>query len=225
MIALGFLIMAKSRTSFAAGLLSLWVLWTMLSTASRKLIAIFGGVLAMCLLVLLLGDTLFPVLKETVFLGRFDETSYTLTGRIPLWRECLEYVWKRPIRGYGYGSFWSLGNVDVISESQGWQISGGHSVFVELLLNVGVIGLAVFFGIFAVGWNRTKRYFLVSNKVEYAFIRAFLAFCFLDGFLESTLLDPLILTFFLAVVLIFLGFRDPQKDWESSRVEVSESGP
>ena len=156
-------------------------------------------------------------MDEDAFLGRFDETSYSLTGRIPLWRECLEFVWKRPIRGYGYGSFWSLGNVDTISGSQGWQIAGGHSVFIELLLNVGAIGLATVLGLFTVAWKQTKRCWVLSRKIEYAFVGSVLVFCFLDSLLESTLLDPLISSFFFIVILIYLGFRDPQKEWENSR--------
>jgi exopolysaccharide production protein ExoQ len=69
----------------------------------------------------------------------------TLTGRIPLWMTLIEDIAARPFLGYGFGAYW-LGDAGA-SPSQwaalGWSDSPrhAHSAFLDVLLDVGTVGL------------------------------------------------------------------------------------
>lgn len=59
----------------------------------------------------------------------------TLTGRTDVWRSLLPFAMKYPVLGHGYGAFWT-------SESRDFfQISGGHSAYLDLILDLGFVGL------------------------------------------------------------------------------------
>jgi len=206
-----FLILTKSRTSLASALLALFAFWVLVSSISRNLVFILGVSLTFCLILLLVGNAFFPALRQGVLLGREDPTTYTLTGRIPLWNECLEYVSKRPFIGYGYNSFWTPHHIREISDDQEWGVSAGHSVYLELLLNVGIIGMITFVLIFILGIKKSVKYLKVSRNIVYAFLCALLVFCLFDGILESAIINPSFLMFLSMVVLARLGFQDPHR--------------
>lgn len=210
LVALIFLILTKSRTAFASAVLALVAYWALVASIKRKLALILGVSLTFCLLLLLVGNEFFPAMRQGVLLGREDPTTYTLTGRIPLWSECLKYVSKRPFIGYGYGSFWTPRNVSDISVSLGWVVGGGHSVYLELLLNLGCIGMVTFVLIYVVGIRRSFVSYRASLNKNYAFFWVLLIFCVLDGILESMILYPDLLTFLSMVSLAKLAFIIPE---------------
>ncbi len=76
-----------------------------------------------------------------VLLGR----SPDLTTRMPMWNDLLTMV-KNPILGFGFESFW-LGERQV-SMIENWGVSGqAHNGYLEMYLNLGLIGL-----LFMTGW-------------------------------------------------------------------------
>jgi exopolysaccharide production protein ExoQ len=74
----------------------------------------------------------------------------TLTGRTPLWALILEAVKQRPWLGYGYGGFWlqwSPPSGPIWRESfqtGGWLPPNGHNGFIDLLADLGIVGLGAF---------------------------------------------------------------------------------
>lgn len=83
-------------------------------------------------------------------LGR--DTS--LTGRIPMWRHVFqEYVQTRPVLGFGMGAFW---NTDThryqIQRAVGWlyPVEIGDNGWLDVLLNLGFLGLSLFVAILGV---------------------------------------------------------------------------
>lgn len=148
-------------------------------------------------------------MRQGVLLGRSGPTTDTLTGRIPVWKDCLEYVSKRPFLGYGYNSFWTPSHIREISDSQGWGIRTAHSAYIELLLNVGYIGIITFCPIFILGIKQSVKFLNISRNTEYAFLCVLLVFCLLVSILESIIMYPAFLTFLSMVVLSRLGFQWP----------------
>lgn len=77
-----------------------------------------------------------------VFLGR----DATLTGRTTIWDGAIEAVTKHPVLGYGYSSFW-LGlkgeSANVVLAAR-WLIPSAHNGFLDVWLQLGGVGLALF---------------------------------------------------------------------------------
>jgi exopolysaccharide production protein ExoQ len=74
------------------------------------------------------------------FLGR----DLTLTGRTGIWAILLQSVQKHPMLGYGYSAFWTGmdGESGQLYMTLHWVFSYAHNGFLEILLQVGMIGVA-----------------------------------------------------------------------------------
>jgi exopolysaccharide production protein ExoQ len=75
----------------------------------------------------------------------------TLTGRTDLWPFVIDRIAERPILGWGYMAFWSPSNplAGKISDAMGWYVPEAHNGILEFLLQIGVIGTALFGFLFA----------------------------------------------------------------------------
>lgn len=210
LVGLVFLILTKSRTSFASAIIALFVYWSLVSSTSRKFALILGVSFTFCLFLLLFGEAVFQAIQQGILLGRGEDSTITLTGRIALWEQCIEYVAQRPFIGYGYGSFWTPRHILEISDKQGWSIGLGHSTYLELLLNVGLIGMIAFVLIYILGIKESVKYLHASKDTGYAFLCAVLVLCLLDGILEAIIVFPNMITFLSMVSLTHLGFKCPE---------------
>ena len=70
----------------------------------------------------------------------------TLTGRTALWSALLPSVFRRPWLGFGFNAFWSgmQGASYSVQLMMGWHMLRAHSGFLDLCLDLGVLGLATF---------------------------------------------------------------------------------
>ncbi|MFN6485186.1 MULTISPECIES: O-antigen ligase family protein [unclassified Nostoc] len=74
----------------------------------------------------------------------------TLTGRTDLWPLVIDMIWKHPWLGYGYGGFWQGWNGEsaYIWRIAGWMPNHPHNGYLALCLDLGLLGLGLFFLIF-----------------------------------------------------------------------------
>ena len=70
----------------------------------------------------------------------------TLTGRGPLWHEVLHVIAQRPLLGHGYAGFWNGESRDVryLWLRAGWEAPDSHNGYLDVLVELGVAGLAAF---------------------------------------------------------------------------------
>ena len=70
----------------------------------------------------------------------------TLTGRTEIWAYVIQDIWMKPWLGWGYFGFWQLTNPAAleISDAVHWVVPNAHNGLLEFLLNVGVLGTALF---------------------------------------------------------------------------------
>jgi exopolysaccharide production protein ExoQ len=59
----------------------------------------------------------------------------TLTGRTDVWGTLVPVVFRQPLLGSGFGGFWTYRTREV------YQISEGHSGYLDVLLDLGFVGL------------------------------------------------------------------------------------
>jgi exopolysaccharide production protein ExoQ len=81
----------------------------------------------------------------------------TMTGRLPIWQECLHFVGMKPFLGYGYGAFWTVTShpARLIREAVDWDtLPHAHNGYIDLLLALGVVGLLLYAAVnSAAGWR------------------------------------------------------------------------
>jgi len=70
----------------------------------------------------------------------------SLTGRTDLWLYVMDVIRERPYFGWGYLAFWvpDTSRVVYIQNQIGWPAPNAHNGYLELVLSVGLIGLAGF---------------------------------------------------------------------------------
>ncbi|MBF0458251.1 MAG: O-antigen ligase family protein [Nitrospirae bacterium] len=128
------------------------------------------------------------LLKLDSFLNLMGKDA-TLTGRDCLWKGTLGMLERRPLLGYGYGGFWLGGDSggNVVRDLCKWAIPHSHNGFLEIGINLGLVGFFIFF----FGYFRTARlafrnlYLSASNKSIWPFV--FVTLLFLDNITENNL--------------------------------------
>jgi len=93
---------------------------------------------------------------------KFFNRSPTLTGRLPMWSILFEtYFSRRPVLGYGFNAFWYVGSYRVaMGLAAGYpdQIVIADNGFIDILMNTGYFGLALFLLFYFGAWARSVRY-------------------------------------------------------------------
>jgi len=190
--ALVLLWLTNSRTALAAlGVTWLTVWWLgrspVLRTLTMAVLATLSGGFLMFLGTA--GRDFGNWLLDIALLGRTSDVA-SLTGRVPLWQELLDYVHDRPLVGYGYESFWTRSRIEDISKSQEWAIESAHSAYLELMLNVGWIGLLlVVLVVLSAAWHAGWLY-AHTRLAGCGFVFGALLFGLVNGALESLFVRP-----------------------------------
>ncbi|MBX9635551.1 MAG: O-antigen ligase family protein, partial [Magnetospirillum sp.] len=112
------------RMLHAPGILRLWVFF------------IFGAgsILALSMLAMFWTEILTAIGRDP-----------TLTGRVPLWNVLLDFAADHFMLGYGYSSFWIEWNpdADFVWKVIQWDAPEAHNAYLDMLLQLGVFGLAL----------------------------------------------------------------------------------
>jgi O-antigen ligase len=143
---------------------------------------------------------------QGAYLGRGSGDTMTLNGRIWLWIECRGYIGDRPLLGYGFNGFWSPERMSLISQRQGWVLGDAHSVYLDVALSLGLIGLIGFVIVLITGLIRARWAFRQSQDVAYAFLYSYLVFFIFHGLLESNFVRPGYSAFIFIVVLATIAY-------------------
>jgi exopolysaccharide production protein ExoQ len=126
--------------------------------------------------------------RVTAALGR----NPTLTGRTELWRLARQSIQQRPILGYGYDVFWEFTSEDAtrIRSSIGWDAPSTHNGLLELLLDVGFVGLLLYAVAYLVTLRRAAILFRTDPSNDMTWPILLLAEGFLCQITESTIVKP-----------------------------------
>ena len=123
-----------------------------------------------------------------------------LTTRVPMWEDLLSLV-KNPLLGVGYESFW-LGDCRQYMVEHWGIVCQAHNGYLEMYLNMGLIGLLFVVGWIVSGLKKVQRYLYIDYPA------AILRLCFI---VVVSLLNYTEATFFGVSslwLLFFLGIMD-----------------
>ncbi|MFT4518010.1 MAG: exopolysaccharide production protein ExoQ [Halioglobus sp.] len=84
-----------------------------------------------------------PLLGQAQILVPKGALRDTAGGRVQLWRYLLVHIQEKPVTGYGLGAFWrgEHGPSANVWQSVGWRPPNGHNGYIDLLLDLGAVGL------------------------------------------------------------------------------------
>jgi O-antigen ligase len=180
-MALGFVVSAAAavldpgRRRFWWGCAGLAVVLVLASTSKTSLVALLlgagalafvalarrgpaAGVVLVWLAVVAVGvvAAVWMFASDVVFdaLGK----DATLTGRTKIWAGAIRQIHERPVWGWGYGAIWDNENpwapLAKITQEAGFRARHAHSSWVEMALNLGLVGAAVWALWFLEAWVR-----------------------------------------------------------------------
>jgi O-antigen ligase len=186
LLSVGMLVASNSTTGLLVTA-ALFVITPLLSLLRRNDYLIVTAIIAAVLLAAAAG--MWFLGNEASFLGVLGKDT-TLTGRTELWQSVGHMIRMRLLTGYGFNGFWLGwdGPSAAVWARNIWEPVQSQNGFLDLALDLGIIGLALFAGSFlgavrrAVGWGRR-----VSSESA-LFALGFLVFLFLYNITESTLL-------------------------------------
>jgi O-antigen ligase len=174
---------SQSRTALVVLVALLFLLagsrW-LLSAKHPGLIGLVGFVAGLPLLYLASANLEYL----TGMLGR----NSTLTGRVGLWHLAFASFLKRPLFGYGYVAFWNVVPESLdINHTLHWNVPHAHNGFLELALQLGLVGLSLYLTYYVVSLRRAMEYArnnIPAGGALWPF--AYLAFAFLYSITESS---------------------------------------
>jgi len=137
---------ASTTAAFLTGLIIfVWVNWRLKRPGkiySRSLILLVSVIFFVGTIVPFLGKL--PFSHVTSALHR----DQTLTGRTIVWKKLVPVAMDAPILGHGFGGFWTTEKREI------FDISGSHNGYLDSILELGFVGLAlVFIFILSISYN------------------------------------------------------------------------
>jgi len=141
----------------------------------------------------------------------------TLTGRTVLWGYIFDFISEKPFFGYGYQSFW-LGydgiNSRTIYEIFNYEFSHAHNGYLDILLQIGVIGFVLFLFQLYSSFNRViKNLRYQNNRIDLFILGYLIYFCTLN-ISESNFLEPNSIYWVIYVYIVFSLNKNNEKTRE-----------
>lgn len=185
--ALALIIAAQSMTSFVAlvGLMLILQYAPILrwSKGIRTVLQVLGGVIALPTLYLLVHNRT----AVTEMLGR----NSSLSGRVKIWALSVSSIGIKPIFGYGYNAFWNVSTEAMrINAALKWRVPHAHNAYLELALELGLVGLALYVAAYVVALRRAAAYMRTHRGHSAKWPLIYLGFVLLYSFTESAVCTP-----------------------------------
>lgn len=137
-------------------------------------------------------------------MGRTEDVG-SLTGRLPLWEELGTSIQKRPILGHGYLAYWEKDRIEHLYDLLGWEVPHGHNMYIDLLIDGGIVGLSLFMFYLLVSLIVSFRRYLQHRDIGVAFVFGMLLFALVHGTGESLFKLPTFLLFIIVTTTLRLG--------------------
>lgn len=141
---------------------------------------------------LLVGCVAVGVLANSTTLLEGLGKDATFSGRTYIWQISLDRLWERPWLGYGRSTFWAPQSPypKAISYflSQNFNAPHAHNGFIDIALDVGLIGLMLFFISYFTAFAAALKRAYAAPQPEYLWPLGFLTFLALNNMTESYML-------------------------------------
>lgn len=186
-ICVGMIFAARSATSALVVPLVLAVIWLFALARQRSGSLVFVSA-SVAIIGTLCGTMLF--IEPSDLFGLVGRDA-TMSGRLEIWDAVIPKIMEHPWLGYGYGSFWlgmgGQASADLWS-ILGWPVPHSHNGFLDLVEELGFVGL----GVFLAGFVLSARRGLIWARSQQSLIAlwplAYITFMFLFNLTEGSIL-------------------------------------
>ncbi len=142
LLAFGMLLLSHSAGSLVAtvaALCSIPLLLTLRLPGVQRVPILLGALF-------IAGGTGYWLFEHAELIPALLSKDATLTGRTELWSLILIAIRNHPLLGYGFDSFWQglQGDSLTIISQVGWLVPTAHNGYLDLLLSIGWLGVALF---------------------------------------------------------------------------------
>jgi O-antigen ligase len=181
------LYLTKSRTAAGVFLAAAMIQWS-LGLDSKRLVGFWAGIVSLAAVALFTwavgGNELKRAMGGAATMGRQEQVG-NLTGRLPVWQAVWGDVLAQPFRGHGYEAFWTAERrIDVAAEAN-WYPTDAHSIYVNTLLEQGVVGLAMGLAVALMATTLLVITYRQTQVTAYALFATLIAYAFLHGITEA----------------------------------------
>jgi exopolysaccharide production protein ExoQ len=177
------LVLSRSVTGMLvfAVILASWPLYKLFRTKFTFAAPVIAMVFTITAGVAALAYQALPTLLE---LMNRDEG---LTGRVDLWNAVWLSISRKPWLGYGFNAFWQgmQGESANVMLAVGWSPAYAHNGFLDLVLDMGFVGLAIFTFGYLTLWHRAARFFSRDAGPSAAWLCIYLAFMLFNNITEG----------------------------------------
>lgn len=208
--AFALLVLTKSRTATAAAIVAAGCLGMLQLRLRMQLLGAgvaVWSVAALFLVIALTGVESGSELKSLIFLGR-EEQAESFTGRGEIWPQVTKNIARRPLTGYGFESFWTPDKIAEVSDEVQWAVREAHSSYLEVTLGVGLIGAGLLGLLIVTSMGASVLEYACSGDPCFAWLVALLVFGLIDGTMESGLVTPQMVGFFLGCAFVCLATKE-----------------
>ena len=157
------------------------------------------------LVIILIFISLVIFINIDRFFSIFNRNA-TLTGRIPMWSYLYNtYISNRLLGGYGFNAFWYLASHRVaVGLAAGYPdpIVIADNGFIDILVNIGVIGLFLFLIFYLGAWWRSIKLAWKANNIDGFFPLIVMAFTLIANISWSLLFENE--NFFMLIMITLL---------------------
>lgn len=152
-----------------------------------------SAVVVIDLAMLVLSSVMILVIDNWVTLLSGLGKDPTMTGRTPMWGVMMQCIMtERPLLGFGRGAFFAGGSPYAVRAGQSVSMNfippHSHNGFIELALDVGVIGFVIFVISFVIAYGQAISRTYVARNSGDLWPLAFLTFLVMNNVTESYLL-------------------------------------
>jgi exopolysaccharide production protein ExoQ len=119
-----------------------------------------AGVLASMVSLLFLSIVLFLLRDDPERVLGIIGKDATLSGRTAIWNVVLPFIRERPVLGWGYRAMWQSADANTALADQlarDWGVQWSHNTFLEITLQLGLVGMGVMMIIIGVALWRGLR--------------------------------------------------------------------
>jgi O-antigen ligase len=113
----------------------------------------------------------------------------SFSGRIPLWTTVLTLSEGKRLLGFGFGGFWAT-NTYAVYSLVGWNASKAHNGFIDLLLDLGWVGVIIYAMNTVTAIFRSMKFVAREKTLESQWPLLVLSLILLYNLVESDLLVP-----------------------------------